>query len=236
MTNQDIECAWKYHNGTKHSRESVRTNAHFLDWPNQPRLYKVYRDQESTALPTDRIESRRPALSAIRENAASTPQLASVSLQDLADILYFAAGITRRRAYAGGELLFRAAACTGALYSMELYVLCRVVQGLPAGIYLFSPIDFSLKLLRHGDFSSVLADATACEPSVVHAPATIICTGTYWRNAWKYQARTYRHFGWDNGTILANLLAVASARDLSAKVVTGFVDDDLNSLLGLAAR
>jgi hypothetical protein len=34
------------------------------------------------------------------------------------------------------------------------------------------------------------------EPSVAHAPATIICTGTYWRNAWKYQARTYRHFGW----------------------------------------
>ena len=235
MTNQDLECTWKYHNGTKHSWESVRASAHFLDWSNQPRLYKVYRDRESTQLPTDRIESGRPALSAIRGNGATTPQLASVSLQALADILYFAAGITRRRAHAGGELLFRAAACTGALYSIELYVLCREVQGLPAGIYLFSPIDFSLKLLRHGDFSGVLADATSREPSVVHAPVTIICTGTYWRNAWKYQARTYRHFGWDNGTILANLLAVALARDLPAKVVNGFVDDDLNSLLGLDA-
>jgi hypothetical protein len=26
-----------------------------------------------------------------------------------------------------------------------------------------------------------------------------------WRNAWKYQARTYRHCFWDAGTLLANL-------------------------------
>jgi hypothetical protein len=62
---------------------------------------------------------------------------------------------------------------------------------------------------------------------------TIVCTGTYWRNAWKYQARTYRHFGWDNGTILANLLATATALGLPARVVMGFVDEEVNRLLGL---
>ena len=30
-------------------------------------------------------------------------------------------------------------------------------------------------------------------------------TSTFWRNAWKYRSRTYRHFGWDNGTIVANI-------------------------------
>jgi SagB-type dehydrogenase family enzyme len=64
---------------------------------------------------------------------------------------------------------------------------------------------------------------------------TIICTGTYWRNAWKYQARAYRHFGWDNGTMLANLLASATALNLPARVVMGFVDEDVNRLLGLGA-
>src|SRR5207244_6307292 len=53
----------------------------------------------------------------------------------------------------------------------------------------------------------------------------------YWRNAWKYQARTYRHFGWDNGTVLANLLAVATALRLPAKVVCGFQDAQVNRLL-----
>jgi SagB-type dehydrogenase family enzyme len=65
---------------------------------------------------------------------------------------------------------------------------------------------------------------------------TIICTGTYWRNAWKYHSRTYRHFGWDNGTILANLLAISAASDLPAKIVAGFVDSQLNQLLSLDTK
>ncbi len=69
-----------------------------------------------------------------------------------------------------------------------------------------------------------------------HAPATIICTGTYWRNAWKYQARTYRHFGWDNGTLLANTLAICAASALPAEIVLGFVDTEINSLLDLDTR
>jgi SagB-type dehydrogenase family enzyme len=63
----------------------------------------------------------------------------------------------------------------------------------------------------------------------------VVSTGTSWRNAWKYQARTYRHFGWDNGTILANLLAVAESLDLPARLVCGFVDAEINHLLGLDA-
>src|SRR5581483_3647174 len=56
---------------------------------------------------------------------------------------------------------------------------------------------------------------------------------TYWRNAWKYQARTSRHFGWDNGTLLANMLAVSAASGLSAEIVLGFVDLEVNRLLDL---
>ena len=77
----------------------------------------------------------------------------------------------------------------------------------------------------------MLVEATAGESSIAQAPVLVICTGTYWRNAWKYQARTYRHFGWDNGTILANLLARSTALELPAKVICGFVDADVNRLL-----
>jgi nitroreductase len=68
---------------------------------------------------------------------------------------------------------------------------------------------------------------------VAQAPATLIATSTYWRNAWKYRARTYRHCFWDGGTIVANLLAVCAAHALPAKVVMGFVDEPVNRLLDL---
>ena len=87
-----------------------------------------------------------------------------------------------------------------------------------------------------GDNRGNLAQATAMEPAVARAPATIVCTGTYWRNAWKYQARTYRHFGWDSGTLLANMLAVSTASGLPAEIVLGFVDGDVNRLLDLDTR
>jgi SagB-type dehydrogenase family enzyme len=157
-------------------------------------------------------------------------------VRDLARLLYFSAGITKQRAYPGGEIYFRAAACTGALYEIELYVVSSDLPGLDAGVYHFNPAEVSLRLLRKGDFRGNLAQATAMEPAVAHAPATIICTGTYWRNAWKYQARTYRHFGWDNGTLLANMLAVSTASGLPAEIVLGFVDAEVNRLLDLDMR
>ena len=106
-----------------------------------------------------------------------------------------------------------------------------ISPNLEAGVYHFAAAEFGLRQLRAGDYRSVLIEATANEPSVAHAPLTIVCTATYWRNAWKYQDRTYRHFGWDNGTLLANLLAVGTALGLPAKVVCGFVDDTVNRLL-----
>lgn len=235
MNNRDIQAAWKYHDGTKHSAWSVRNNPHFLDWANRPLSFKIYPEIEPLKLPTDVPQTGVAALSAISQVAEPVGD-AAPGLRDLARILYFSAGITRSRAYPGGEIYFRAAACTGALYEIELYVVCGDLPDLEAGVYHFGPADVSLRLLRKGDFRGNLVRATAAETAVAHAPATIVCTGTYWRNAWKYQARTYRHFGWDNGTLLANLLAVSAASGHAAEVVLGFTDEEVNHLLDLDTR
>ena len=236
MANPDIQAAWKYHDDTKHSYWSVRNNPHFLDWVNRPLPFKIYTAMELFQLPRDVPQTGVAALSAISEPLPSSPADSVPRLQDLARILYFSAGITKQRAYPGGEIYFRAAACTGALYEIELYVVAGDLPGLDAGVYHFNPADVSLGLLRRGDFRGNLAQATAMEPAVACAPATIICTGTYWRNAWKYQARTYRHFGWDSGTLLANMLAVSAASGLPAEIVLGFVDAEVNRLLDLDTR
>jgi SagB-type dehydrogenase family enzyme len=236
MKNRDIDAAWQYHDGTKHSYLSIRTNPHFMDWANRPLLFKIYPKIEPIPLPQDVSQTGVAALSAISAPVDLLRGDAIPSLQDLARILIFSVGITRKRVYPDGEIYFRAAACTGALYEIELYVVTSDLPGLEAGVYHFNPGDVSLRLLRKGDYRGNLARAAAMEPAVAHAPAIIICTGTYWRNAWKYQARTYRHFGWDNGMQLGNMLAVSAASGLPAEIVLGFVDADVNQLLDLDAR
>jgi SagB-type dehydrogenase family enzyme len=233
--NRNSEAAWKYHDATKHSYASTRANSHFLDWANQPLPFKIYPTVEPMPLPGEVRQTGVAALSAIAQSISAQTN-AGPDLEAVAQLLYLSAGITRKRSHPGGELYFRAAACTGALYEVELYLVCGELASLPAGVYHFAAAEFGLRRLRAGDYRRALLAACGGEPAIARAPLTIICTCTYWRNAWKYQARTYRHFGWDNGTLLANLLAVATALGLPAKVVCGFVDADVNRLLDVDPR
>src|SRR5579872_3518360 len=218
---------------------------HVLDWENKPLLFKIYPTLEVTRLPRDFQDTKKPALAAIA-NIASPQGDVTPDFETLAQLLFFSAGVTRSKKIPQGETFFRAAACTGALYEVELYIVCGDLRGtgtkadappaLAAGVYHFGAAEFGLRQLRAGDYRQTVVDATGADPSVAQAPVLVICTGTYWRNAWKYHSRTYRHFGWDNGTILANLLAMSAAKKLYSSIVTGFIDEQVNALLDLDTK
>ena len=237
MSNRDIEAAWQYHQGTNHSRRSVSQSGHYMDWDNQPSPFKLYPGLTGNQLPTEIPNSGLPALKAL--GLASPEGLGEgpcrPTLSQLAGLFHYSAGITKEGTVPGGKMYFRAAACTGALYHIELYLVCGDLPDLPAGVYHFGAHDFSLHRLREGDHRGVLLEATGGQAAVAEAPATIILSSVYWRNSWKYQARAYRHAYWDSGTILANLLAVGNANRIPLKLVTSFVDEPVNRLLDLDA-
>ncbi len=231
MMNAETQAAWEYHNRTKHSLQSVRSSQHTLDWANQPTPYKRYVDLDPIPLPRDLLGSHIPALAAIADPGTSADTERGLDLGLLASILHHTAGITKRLRFPGGVMDFRAAACTGALYHIDVYVVSAPLPDLAAGVYHFSVHDFALRQLRAGDFRGALVEATAVEPAVARAPVVLVATSTYWRNAWKYQERTYRHCYWDLGTCLANLLAMAAAHRLPTRIVLGFVDREVNRLV-----
>src|SRR5260370_32323285 len=112
------------------------------------------------------------------------------ALRDLARIFYFSAGITKKKTYPGGEIYFRAAACTGALYEFEVYIVCGDLPDLKAGVYHFGPGDFSLRLLRTGDHRGTLVHAAGAEPAALHVPGLIALTATDLRDTWKDKTPT----------------------------------------------
>ena len=231
--NRAIESARRYHDQTAHSPQSVRASGHRLIWDIQPSPFKIYADLEPLPLPRD-----LPALGVDTFAALATAGqgTAGLDLARLAALLFFSAGITRTKEYpGGGRQFFRAAPSTGALYQTEVYVVAGEIAGLEAGVYHFSPGDFSLRRLRAGDFRGALAVAAA-DDAMAATPATVVATAIYWRNTWKYQARGYRHLFWDSGSLLANLIAAAAALEVRARLVTGFVEREINGLLGLDAE
>ena len=236
--------ALDYHERTKHTPKSVREGASGLDFDNKPRPYKEYTNLPSRPL-ADRIRPPlQPALSAIAESTPNGDPARDrqPDLETVTNLCYYAAGITKTIELRGRTKRFRAPATTGALYHVDLYVVCGDLAGgadsdgqtagLEPGVYHFDPRTCSLDVLREGDHRGVLAAATERD-AVADAPLSIVATSTWWRNAWKYEARTFRHAFWDSGTTLANLLAVAHALDYRAEVVTGFADQPVADLLGV---
>ena len=232
MSNADTQATWAYHDGTKHSSWSIRSGPHSLDWANQPLPFKIYTGLDPIPLPRQLAPSEAPALAAISALDAFEGERVP-DLPSLARLLHFSAGITKRIKVPAGEMQFRAASCTGALYHIELYLVSGPMPDLEAGVYQFGPHDFALRRLRSGDHRGVLVEATAGEPAVAQAPAILVLTSVFWRNAWKYRARAYRHAFWDSGVILANLLAVAAVDRVPARLVMGFQDQPVNDLLSL---
>jgi SagB-type dehydrogenase family enzyme len=252
--NNEIRYAIDYHEATKHSEASLMTSRHYLDFNNKPIPFKIYLELPSITLPISFPTPEVNALSCISgtisqrshhdtngfttttktsrnsNNSSNTPEL---DAENLAEILFFSAGITREMKYPYGNYYMRAASATGALYPIELYVVCDDISSdLVAGVYHFSPADFSLTQVRKGTYKRYLA-AAANNQDIANSAITVVFTSFAWRNAWKYQARSYRHWFWDSGVIAANLLATTYAMHLPTRIITGFLDDNVSQLLCL---
>ena len=223
MPNSDTGAARSFHDATKLSYISLAT---------KPPLYKSYPGLPTVGLPPELRSPETPTLPAV--GGAMSPSHGPLDLEAVAQLLHYSAGLIRRSTLrSAGEVHYRAAASAGALYPVELYVICGDLPGLSAGVYHYAPAANSLSLLRPGDVRGNLADASAGHPAVAGAPATIVCACVFWRSAWKYRERGYRYCYWDNGTILANMTATSNALGQTAEVVTGFVDSEVDALLGL---
>ena len=216
MLQEDAGAAREYHEATKH-RPGELTQRRLIDVELIPRQYKRYLN-----LPFLRLPPPEP------------PRGGRLTLPSLATLLHYSAGVLHRRIANGREVQFRAASCTGALYHIELYVVCGGIDDLRAGVYHFDAPAGALVSLRAGDYRAVVAEATGSLET--DAGAFVVMTSTFWRNAWRYEERAYRHAFWDSGTIAANLLGLAGTRDLTPRLHAGFIDDAVNRLLGVDSR
>lgn len=248
MGNQNTEIARKFHDRTKYGfveidgqLERVMGTPEDYGPPigeqsphNEPHPFKVYAALDRIALPRDFDSISRPLLDAIAMPGGAPEGAAAPDRASLARICLLSNGILKRGSHGTGRVIeYRAAGGTGARYHLELYIVCGELADLDAGVYHYAADTHELRPIRSGDYRAALVEATGEEPSVAGAPALLVATSTFWRNAWRYLERAYRHTWWDLGTTLANVLAVAAAEDLRAKVVMGFVDGDVNQLLDI---
>jgi SagB-type dehydrogenase family enzyme len=80
VNNRDRDAARDFHEVTKHSYTSVRSDPHALDWENRPLPYKIYPAAGSIALPRELDLSPMPAIQAIAGGIDQSATAASSSI------------------------------------------------------------------------------------------------------------------------------------------------------------
>ncbi|MES2758465.1 MAG: SagB/ThcOx family dehydrogenase [Pseudomonadota bacterium] len=210
----------RFHEFSSDSRGSVFKRAPGIDWGAPPPAFKRYPDARHIALPAGGVGA--PGLSEALRGPPAPPRTQPLRLAELGDILSMAAGVTARR---GGNAL-RAAPSSGALFSSELYVIVRAVEGLPAGVYHYDPERHRLDVL--GAIPAVTGAAGSDD-----ADALIVATSIFRRTGYKYRDRAYRYVTADTGHLLENLRAAGQAAGMRAQLASRFDEAQLARALGV---
>jgi SagB-type dehydrogenase family enzyme len=204
-------------------------SGHFLDWANQPAVFKDYEGLETVPLPREVALPKR-SLSSIIAGSAETQ--GSLDTKLLSRILLLTNSLTAKARHPGGDFYYRSAASAGALYPTELYVAASGMEGLEDGLYHFAIHRHGLHPLRYGNFASQLLEWTPEQGD--RAPKLIFfLTAILFRSAWKYRARSYRYHLLDTGHVAENLVLALKAEGLPANLSYDFDDQSVNGFLGI---
>ena len=223
----------EYHWKTGYDRQHMA--GHFLDWENQPNLYKHYTGIQSIPLsPVSRFPNE--SIWGLAPPVANKPSARTLDKNRLSKILYLAGGITARRRQGGKDFYFRSVASAGALYPSEIYVGLYSGIDLDAGLYHFNVDNFALTPLRLGNFRGYSCEMTGPSRLDQRLCASFFLAGIFFRSAWKYRARAFRYVLLDTGHVLQNLILALASEKLNFSCHYDFNDEKMARLIGLDTR
>jgi len=155
----------------------------------------------------------------------------TLSLEQLAQILWAAYGVTDRR---GGYAL-KTVPSAGALYPLDIYAVvgAQTVSKIEAGVYRYKPESRALTRLAEGDRREDLGRAALGQMWLSRAPTVIVITGEYARCEVKYGPRGRNYTLMEAGCAAQNIFLQAEALGLKAGIIGAFVDGSVTKTLGL---
>jgi SagB-type dehydrogenase family enzyme len=154
----------------------------------------------------------------------------TMSLAELAHLLYYSSGITDKRQG------LRAAPSAGATYPIEVYAIANNVEGIAKGTYHYLIPSHELELLREGDFRNEMSRAALQERMFKQANVIVALSAVFQRTQQHYRERAQRYIFFEAGHIAQNTYLIATSMGLGACAIGAFHDNEFNRLLGLDGR
>jgi SagB-type dehydrogenase family enzyme len=242
--NEETERLFAYHQATKHTYHSVRENAHYLDWSNQPDPFRIYEGAPVTVLAPEpgfpdagtfgamgALAGRPRTASEIDFDDSNPIQLDAVWLSRL---LWYSMAVSawKKIPSTGSRYSLRVNPSSGNLHPTETYLALNGFTDVDDGLYHYRADRHALELRSPGVWTQHLADALLI-PWAAESSLIVGLTSIFWREAWKYRDRAYRYCCHDLGHAMMSLLLAARALGLPGGAITHFADSRLTRALGL---
>ena len=169
--NQDTERLFAYHQATKHSYHSVRTNARYLDWHNQPDPFRTYEGVPAILLPAEPgfpDVGSFAVMAALAENAklpakdtSGSHEKIQLDLIWLSRLLWHSMAVSawKKVPGSGGRYSLRVNPSSGNLHPTETYVALRAFAGMDDGYITTARTVHALELRSRGGWTQQLASA-----------------------------------------------------------------------------
>ncbi len=127
----------------------------------------------------------------------------------------------------------RTAPSAGGLNPLEVHLVATRVEGLPEGVYRYSPSSHSLRLTAPGHLAPLLVKAALDQDFIAEAAAVVLVAAVEERTARKYGSRATRYVVFEAGAASENLALEAVALGLGSVVVGAFDDAQVARLARL---
>ena len=121
----------------------------------------------------------------------------------------------------------------GGLYPIQVYAVVRTVTGLESGCYYLDADSGHLHRLGDTPSGDSMVGTFLGDANAGVAPAIIVLTAVLNRSTIKYGERAYRYCQIEAGHLGQNILLTALAHDIGAYPVGGFVESDIEDMLGV---
>ena len=219
---------WReYHELTKHSPESLRRTAYYLDWANMPNPYRHYDGVPILDLPADPACPQISALEVLEGKTGNTSAKDGAGF--LSQLMFYSASISasKRVSAAGAAYALRVNPSSGNLHPTEFHFCTRGLVDWPDGLYHYRPSSHMAEERANGDFCGKLVDNSA--------PIVFVLTSIAWREAWKYRDRAFRYCLHDIGHAWQALALAARSIGCESFALGHFSDDSVAEACLLAA-
>jgi SagB-type dehydrogenase family enzyme len=242
--NEESGRLFDYHHATKHSYDSVRTNARFLDWHNQPDSFRRYEGAPLITLPAEpgfpeagtfaTIAALAEAPRTAKGNKSDYHEEVQLDMTWLSRLLWHSMAISAWKKVPRTDYRYslRVNPSSGNLHPTETHLALAGFGGVDDGLYHYRADRHALELRSRGNWTEHIARALEL-PRAGESPLIIGLTSIFWREAWKYGNRAYRYCCHDLGHAMMSLLLAARALGLPSGVVAHFSDLRLTHELGL---